>query len=69
MSRFNPAHALVVLQASLSSVFLVGAGLLTHTFFGSRAPGPGIQSGYAPELNKRCAAGIETNQRLLEGLP
>ena len=31
MSRFNPAHALVVLQVSLSSVLLVTAGLLTHS--------------------------------------
>ena len=31
MSRFNPAHALVVLQVSLTSVLLVAAGLLTHS--------------------------------------
>jgi predicted permease len=31
MSKFNPAHALVVLQVALSSVVLVGAGLLTHS--------------------------------------
>jgi len=31
MSRFNPAHALVILQVALSSILLVGAGLLTHS--------------------------------------
>jgi predicted permease len=31
MSRLNPAHALVILQVAISSVLLVGAGLLTHS--------------------------------------
>ena len=31
MSKFNPAHALVILQVALSSVLLIGAGLLTHS--------------------------------------
>jgi predicted permease len=31
MSRFNPAHAFLVVQISLSSVLLIGAGLLTHS--------------------------------------
>lgn len=30
-SRLNPAYGLVVLQVALSSILLVGAGLLTHT--------------------------------------
>jgi predicted permease len=34
MSRFNSTHAFVVLQVALSSVLLVGAGLLTHSLFG-----------------------------------
>jgi predicted permease len=31
MSKFNPAHALVILQVALACVLLVGAGLLTHS--------------------------------------
>jgi len=31
--RFNPAHALIVLQVAASSILLVGAGLLTHSLF------------------------------------
>ncbi|HLN02626.1 MAG TPA: ABC transporter permease [Bryobacteraceae bacterium] len=31
MSKFNPAHALVILQVALASVLLVGAGMLTHS--------------------------------------
>jgi predicted permease len=31
ISRFNPAHAFLVVQIALSSVLLVGAGLLTHS--------------------------------------
>jgi predicted permease len=31
--QFNPAHALVVLQVAVSSILLVGAGLLTHSLF------------------------------------
>ncbi len=31
--RFNPAHALVALQVAVSSILLVGAGLLTHSLF------------------------------------
>jgi len=31
LSRFNPAHTLVILQVALSSILLVGAGLLTHS--------------------------------------
>ena len=34
MSRFNLAHALVVLQVALSSVLLIEAGLLTHSLLG-----------------------------------
>jgi len=34
MSRFNPAHALVVLQVALSSVLLIEAGLFTHSLLG-----------------------------------
>ncbi|MGA8593972.1 MAG: ABC transporter permease [Bryobacteraceae bacterium] len=30
-SRFNPAHAFLIVQIALSSVLLVGAGLLTHS--------------------------------------
>lgn len=31
LSRLNPAHTLVILQVALSSVLLIGAGLLTHS--------------------------------------
>jgi predicted permease len=31
LSRANPAHVLVILQVALSSVLLVGAGMLTHS--------------------------------------